>query len=476
MNAINVFAGVMMWFIPLMILIVLALVVLKQYKICPNDKVMVVYGIGSGKGAARIVHGGGTLVIPFFQGYRFMSLSPMSITVNLDKALSANNIRVNVPSQFTISLASKHPELMQNAARYLLESDEEEIRSAASEIIIGSLRAVVATLSIEELTRDREQFITLINDNVRNELNKVGMDLVNVNIRDITDESGYIEAMGKKAAAEAVNTAEIDVAEQQRLGAIGVETNNRERDVTVAEQQAQADIGKKTADRDRDMRVATLQAETVTEENKAKADIADSNASLAVREADAYKLSEVSRAQADKQVAVEQRHAEQARIAKEQLPEAEIAKEKVEIEAEANAEEVRRIARGNADAMLMKYAAEAEGLQKVLEAKAVGYQRIVEAAGSPNAAATLLMIEKMEEIIRIQTDAIKNLQIDKITVWDSGSGGNDGLKGFIQNFSSSLPPLHEIASQAGIELPEFMGQIAGEAEKAVATDKSAESR
>jgi flotillin len=469
MNIVSLSAGVMMWLIPIMIVALLIMTVVKQYKICPNDKVMVVYGAGSGKGQARIVHGGGTLVIPFLQGYKFMTLSPMSITVNLEKALSSNNIRVNVPSQFTVSLASKDPVLMQNAVRYLLDLEDTEIRSAASEIIIGSLRAVVASLSIEELTRDRETFIQNINQNVRTELNKVGMDLVNVNIRDITDESGYIEAMGQKAAAEAINKAQIDVAEQERLGSIGVETNNRERDVTVAQQKAQAEIGMRSADRDRDVRVATLEAETVKGENTAKADIADSNAQLAVREAEAYRSGEVARAQADKIVADEQRTAENARIAKETLPAAEVAKEQLEIESEAKAEETRRIARGEADALLMKYAAEAEGLKKVLEAKASGYGKIIEAAGgNANAAATLLMIEKMEEIIRIQTEALQNIQIDKITVWDSGNGGNDGLQGFIRNFSSALPPLHEIATQAGIELPAFMGQVADEQKKMAA--------
>jgi len=453
----EILTAVMMWLIPVALVLVVLTTLVKQYKICPNDKVMVVYGAGSsGKNGARLVHGGGTLVVPFFQSYRYMSLAPMSITVNLTKALSANNIRVNVPSQFTISIASKSEELMQNAVRYLLDRNNEQIEGAANEIIIGSLRSVVATLSIEELTRDRELFIRLINENVRSELNKIGMDLVNVNIRDITDESGYIEAMGRRAAAEAINRADIDVAEQDRLGSIGVAGNNRERDVTVAQQEAHTEIGKQAAARDR-----------VQGENAAKADIADSNAALAVRESEALKTGEVARAHAATIVANEQRIAEQARIAKDLLPAAEVAKSQLEIEAEANAEQTRRVAQGEADAMLARYKAEATGLQLVLEAKAEGYKRIIDAAGGDaNAAATLLMIEKMEEIVRIQTEALQNIKIDKITVWDSGSG-NDGMQGFIRNFASALPPLQDIAAQAGIELPSFMGRVAGEQKKLV---------
>lgn len=452
--------AVMMWLIPVIIGIVIVMTILKNYIICPNDKVMVVYGAGSGTSeGASIVHGGGRLVFPFIQQARFLSLAPMSITVDLTGALSANNIRVSVPSQFTISIASKNPALMQNAVRYLLDQSEQDIQTTAKEIIFGSLRAVVATLTIEELTRDREKFIKAINDNVDAELNKIGMSLVNVNIRDITDESGYITAMGQKSAASAINQANIDVAEQTRKGDVGVETNNRERDVTVAEQKTLAQVGISTAERDRQVGVARLEAETQQGTNESLATIADSNASLAVRQADAHQKGEVAKAKAATVIANEQREAQQAELAKEQLPLAEVAKEQLVIEANAKAEQSRIIAQGEADAIVAKFKAEAEGLQMVLQAKAAGYKLIIEAAGGDtNAAATLLMIEKMAEIVEIQSQALANIKIDKISVWDSGSG-NDGLQGFVRNFASALPPLAEIAKQAGIKLPSFMGEL-----------------
>src|SRR5690606_22806192 len=113
------------------------------------------------------------------------------------------------------------------------------------DIILGQLRLVIATLTIEEINKDREKFMSLINQNVGEEINKVGLDLINVNIRDITDESGYIQAIGKRAAAEAINRAKVEVAQQERDGATGEAMANRERTVSVAKEVATAAEGQK---------------------------------------------------------------------------------------------------------------------------------------------------------------------------------------------------------------------------------------
>lgn len=465
-------ATIMFWLLPVIIVIALVMTYLKNYIICPNDKVMVVYGAGSSSAqGAKIIHGGGQLVIPWLQRSAFLSLKPMSIPVDLKGALSANNIRVNVPSQFTISIAYKDQALMQNAVRYLLEQTEAQIQTTAREIIFGSLRSVVATLSIEDLTRNRDKFINAINVNIDAELNKIGLTLINSNLMDITDESGFITAMGQKAASEAVNKANIEVAEQERLGAIGVEENNSKRNISVAEQKTLSEVGVNAAERDREVSIAALDAEAQKGTNSSKADIADSNAALVIREADAHEKGEVAKAKAATTIANEQRLAEQAELSKQQLPAAEVAKQQKVIEAEAEAERSRIIAKGEADAILSKFAAEADGLRLKLEAQAEGYRKIVESVGGDtNAAAKLMMIEQATEIVSIQSQAISNLVIDKVTVWDSGSG-NDGVQGFIRNFASSLPALHEICQQAGIELPAgFMGSLVKDPKHAIARD------
>lgn len=487
------------------LLILPIILVVKYYRRCPSNKVLVVFGKGVGGGAAKTIHGGAALVWPLIQDYAYLSLEPITVEIDLRGALSLKNIRVNVPSSFTVGIGTS-PDLMQNAAERLLGLDDRQVHSQAADIIIGQLRLVIATMAIEQINQDRETFLKQINDNVASELNKIGLEVINVNIRDITDESGYIEAIGKRAASEAVNQARVEVAEQEKMGATGEAVQNRERVIKVSDEQAKATEGKKKAERDQRIAVARLEAEgraaeaaaqrqqevavareaaqtetgrkeadmqrrvqvadyefkAVDGENTAKAQIAERNATLAEAQAEATRRGEVARAEAQRAVFEKERQLETARLEKEVIVQEEIDKKRVEIEAEAVAERTRREAKGEADAILMKYEAEAEGIRKVLEAKADGYNKLVAAcAERPDIAPTLLLIEKMPELVAEQVKAVQNLKIDKVTVWDSGAGSNgkNGTAGFLSSLIGALPPIHELAQQAGVELPGYLGRM-----------------
>ncbi|MFH2045683.1 MAG: SPFH domain-containing protein [Pseudomonadota bacterium] len=498
------------WILPIvafLILVVTTIVFLSsRYKRCPSDKILVVYGkVGVGQ-SANCIHGGGSLIWPLIQDYAYISLTPMTISIPLQKALSLQNIRINVPSTFTVGISTE-PEVMTSAAERLLHLSQGEIEEMAKEIIFGQLRLTVASLTIEQINQDRESFLESIRKNVTPELNKIGLFLINVNITDITDESGYIDSIGKKAASEAINQAKVDVAEQEKLGAIGEAEATKVKEIRVAEnvaesekgkkkaeadqrvfvqqQEAGATIGEAAANRDQDIKVAENVAESakgqkkaeadrrifvqeqealaVDGENRAKADIADTNAELAVKQAAALKLGEVARREAQVEIQKAQYKAEQERLNAEEVVRQEINKKKVEIAAEAEAEKTRREAKGQADAILLKYQAESEGIRKVLESKAVGYFNLVKGCnGDAKAAATLLMTEKIEQIVQLQVEAIRNIKIDKVTVWDSAGGGKDGTAtaNFLSGLIKSLPPLHEVAGMAGIELPKYLGEIA----------------
>ncbi|MBZ0137959.1 MAG: flotillin family protein [Planctomycetes bacterium] len=479
----------------------------QRFRRCPSNKILVVFGKGVGKGTAKTIHGGAALVWPLIQDYAYLNLEPITVEIDLRGALSKKNIRVAVPSSFTIGIGTT-PQIMSNAAERLLGLDERQVHNQAADIIIGQLRLVIATLAIEEINQDREKFLNLVNENVAIELNKIGLEVINVNIRDITDESGYIEAIGKRAASEAINQARVEVSEQEKLGATGEALQNRERVIKVAEEQALATEGKKKAERDQRIAVARLEAEgraaeaaakkneevavareaamtdsgkkeadmtrrvqvaefeskAVDGENTSKAAIAERNATLAEAEAEAKRRGDVARAEAERAVYQKEQELEKARLEKEIIVQEEIDKRRVEIEAEAVAERRRREAKGEADAILMKYEAEAEGLRKVLEAKADGYSKLVAAcAERPDIAPTLLLIEKMPELVGEQVKAIQNLKIDKITVWDGGnSGGGTGkgaTAGFLSSLIGSLPAVHELAEQAGVELPGYLGKL-----------------
>jgi flotillin len=513
-----------------LLLLFVAVFIARRYKRCPSNRILVVYGRGTGDRAAKCLHGGGTFVWPLVQDYAFLSLEPMAIEIELTGALSKKNIRVNVPSTFTVGISTQ-PEIMNAAAERLLGLTDEQISNQARDIILGQMRLVLATLAIEEINQDREKFLDLVNKNVGFELNKIGLDVINVNIRDITDESGYIEAIGRKAAAEAVQQARIEVAEQEKLGEIGQATAFREKDVSVATQRAGSAMGQKQAERDQRVsvakfeaegvtgeaaaqrereiaiaeqqakavqgqkaaqaeqrirvaeleagaaqgekkaqaeqrvKVATFEADAVSGENEARATIAHSVAQLAQAQADARRTGDVALANANRDVLKAQALEETARLEKEQVVLQDIEKRKVEIAAEAQAEQTRRRGKGEADAILFRYTAEAEGTRRVIEAKATGYQKLLEVCGGhPEMAPTLLLIEKLPELVAEQVKAIQNLKIDKITIWDGqgGSGNgrpNNATAAWLRDLIGALPPIHELAKQAGVKLPGVLGTI-----------------
>ena len=436
------------------------ILVATRYKRCASDEILVVYGRIRGGKASRCIHGGAVMVWPLIQEYKKISLIPMTISIPLDNALSLQNIRINVPSTFTVGV-STNPLIMNNAAERLLHLTKNDIEGMAQEIILGQLRLTVASLTIEQINQDRDAFLELIRDNVGAELHKLGLYLINVNIIDITDESNYINSIGKKAAAGAVNKALVDVANAERDGAIGKANADREREVQVAQNVAESEKGQKAAEVDRRVYVQQQEATGVQGENISRAEIACYQADLEEKEAEAMRRAEVARRTAEMEVQKAQYNLEQERLRAEEIVREEISKTQIEIAAEAEAERQRRIAQGEADAVLARYNAEAEGTKAVLEAKANGYKQLVASAGGDvKAAATLLMVEKIEEIVARQTEAIANLQIDKITVWDSGNGGEGGsTANFVSSLIRSLPPVHDVAKMAGVDLPDYLGSM-----------------
>ena len=461
--------------------------ILSRYKMCPSDKILIVYGnVGTGR-SAKCIHGGATFVIPVFQSYAFMDLNPINIDVPLKGALSSQNIRVDVPSSFIVGISTQ-PEIMQNAASRLLGRSREDIRDLASEIIMGQMRVVIASLTIEEINADREKLIKGITGGVDVELHKVGLYLINANITDIRDASGYIAALGQEAAARAINDAMIKVAEETRRG----------------------EIGKAEALRDQTVQVALANAAAVEGNNEAAMKVADSNAKLKVRQAEAQRIALVAEreqaAKAEEAGYIANREAEMKRAELERATQtaneivaAEIQKRKQEIAAEAAAavrvkEEQGRadalviakeaegnaaikLAKGEADALLLKKKAEGEGLQLVgqgqaaaiqaaLEAKATGFRRIVEAAGDARSASGLLVTEQLPKIVETQATAVRNLKFDKVIVM--GGNGSDSqsasVGSFVQNLVTGTLPLHELASSVGIELPNYLGKKAAPTE------------
>ncbi len=456
--------GTIMIFAIVLVLVAMTIFFAQRYKRCPPDKIMVVYGRTSGGRASRTIHGGATLVWPLIQDYSFLSLTPITINIDLRNALSMQNIRINVPSTFTVGISTEKA-IMANAAERLLQLSPQQIEEMAKEIIFGQLRLTVASLTIEQINQDRDTFLEMTRTNVDTELQKIGIYLINVNLVDITDESDYIESIGKKAASTAVENARIDVANAERDGAVGAAKANRVREIEVANNLAEAEKGRKTAEADQRVYVGNQEALAVSGENAATAIVKNSDADLAEIEAAAKQRAAVAAAEAEAAIQRAIYKEEEARLQASEIVREEIQKQQIEISAEAEAERLRRIARGDADAILARYEAEAAGIQKVLDAKAAGYAGLVQSAGGDTkAAATLLMVEKIENMVAAQVEAIRNMKIDKVTVWDGGSNadGSSATSNFVSSLVQSLPPIHDVAKMAGVDLPDYLGTLSEE--------------
>ena len=440
-------------FLPIVVVVVSFIIVaalLNRYRRCPSDKILVIYGTTANGGSAKCVHGGGAFVWPIVQDYAYLSLRPISIEANLTNALSRQNIRVDVPCRFTVGISTEG-DSMNNAAERLLGLTPNEIQDMARDILFGQLRLVIASMSIEELNSDRDKFQENIMKNVEIELKKVGLKLINVNVTDIKDESGYIEALGQKAAATAINAAKVKVAEQEKIG----------------------EIGRAEAQKETRIRTSAANAAAVSGENEARVAIANSDAERREREAEAQRRAvaaeKVAQAKALEEAYSAEQRAELARAERERASQQanvivaqEVEKQRLVIEAEAEAEQKRVNAKGEADAIFAKMEAEAKGLYEILTKQAQGYDKMIQAAGGDATKAyTLLLLEKLPELVKTQVEAIKGINIDKVTVWDGAGSGTDGktsTANFVSGLMKAVPPLSDLFEQAGMSLPEYLGK------------------
>jgi flotillin len=487
------------------VFISMLLLVSKQYKRCPSNRVLVIYG-KTKKGAqgarpAQPVHGGAAFVWPLIQDYAYLSLEPIQIEIPLRGALSFENIRVNVPSVFTVAVGTE-PAVMQQAAIRLLGLSVGEIRKQAEEIIFGQLRQVIASMGIEDINRDRDKFLEHIQESLEPELNKIGLQLINVNITDITDESGYIDAIGQKAASEAIQKARGDVAENEKMGETRVAGAERDKAIQVASAQKEQAIGTREAERDQAIRVADLErdqtvgersaqferetqvkeaerlmrvqvadadATAIEGENLAQAKVAASQAELAIRKAEAYQLGESRKREAEASVLeVQNRAMAKAAIAEAERVEAEkraqleapakAEKARIVVEAEAEAERKRIDARAQADAIFAKLDAEARGQFEILAKKGEGLERIVNACGGSKEAFQMLMLEHLDNLAAASSQAISNIKFDKIVVWENGGkNGRGNTADFLSNMAHTLPPMMQVMKDiGGVELPEAL--------------------
>jgi flotillin len=478
----------------------------RRYKRCPSNRVLVIFGRAGHGEAAQCIHGGAKFVWPLIQDFAYLYLEPMQIEIPLKGALSMENIRVNVPSVFTVAIGTT-PEVMSNAAIRLLGLSTKDIEKQAVEIIFGQMRQVIASMKIEDINKDRDTFLHHVQSSLEPELKKVGLVLINVNITDITDESGYIAAIGQKAASQAIQQARGDVAEQLRLGESRVAEAERDKSIQVANAKKDQQIGMHEADRAQAVRLAELEkeqkfgeqtaaflrdaqikgaqqtmrvsiadaeAQAVAGESAAQALIAGSQATLAVKQAEAYQLGESRKREAEAAVQeIQNRALAKAALASAERVEAErraaveapakAEKARIVVDAEAEAEKRRIVAQGEASAIYAKLEAEARGQFEILAKKGDGLKRIIEACGGANQAFQLLMLEHFDNLVAASAKAISNIKFDKVVVWEGGDKNTTATANFLHNMARTMPPMMQVMKDiGGVELPEALMKFASD--------------
>ena len=474
--------------------------ILSRYRKCKSDEVLVVYGKTSGEKSAKLYHGGAAFVWPIIQGYEFLSMKPLQIDCKLTGALSAQNIRVDVPTTITVAI-STDPEVMQNAAERLLGLLSEDKQNLITDVVYGQMRLVIADMTIEELNSDRDKFLSKVR--------KFGLYLMNINISDIRDAANYIVNLGKEAESKALNEAQANIEEQEKLGAIKIANQIKERetkvaetrkdqDIAIAETKKQQEISVANADKDRISQVAIANAEKESQVAKAEAEkniniekantekesrIAELNSDMEIKKADAEKKAAIGRNEAGKDIAlsnselavtqadadkkageaaarseaavqaareVAQKEVEEAKAKKiesalkaQKIVPAEVAKQEAILQADAVAEKTIREAEARAKALLAQAEAEASAIRMKLEAEADGKKKSLLAEADGFRA----MVEAAESnpAIAIQykmVDQWKEIAGEQVKAFEHINLGNitvfDGGNGATGNFLNQL--------------------------------------
>ena len=457
--------------------------ILSRYRKCKSDELLVVYGkTGSHKEkvserdakgnlvdreveikTAKVYHGGAAFVWPIIQGYEVMSMQPIQLNLVLKNALSAQNIRVTIPTTVTVAI-SQEPLIMQNAANRLLGADDDVKESLISDIVYGQMRLVIASMTIEELNSDRDKFLAQARDNINTELNKLGLYLMNINISDIQDAAQYIDNLGKKEETKARAQSQADIAEEEKKGAIQIaqttrekeqetivaETNrekevaiakttkeketqlaeqHKEQQIAVAEQRKEREIGVATAQTEEASKVAeqeALRAAKIAEQQayatakeaeftaKAEAAKAEAEAEKEVRMAVAAQNQEAEtvKAQQEKEAKTAQYESEARQKAAEAEKAAGVAEQKATIEVskakgeaeKAKAEAERVAGTSKVEAQMAVAKTEQERQVEVNEAKAKAEEAKLKAE-------VIIPAEKAKEKAKIEAEAVKSVAI-----------------------------------------------------------------
>jgi flotillin len=360
----------------------------------------------------RSVIGGRTLRLPIIETVQHVNLETVPIEISVSNAFSKGNIPLNVEAIANVKIASEPETVFNNAVERLLGKTEEEIRSLAKDTLMGNLRCLLATLTPEEVNEDRLGFAKALAEDAGEDLAALGFHLDVLKIQNVSDERGYLEAIGRRKAAEAVREAEIaeaqataDTREAQAAARQRAEIREAEANVKIAEAQNQLRV-----------RQAELDQEGATAEKTSL-----------VR-------SEQAKVEAERELEIKRVERETERLKADVVAPANAMREAAFAEAEAEAAPI--LERGKAQVEVLRMLA-------------------AEVAQGGEQAYSVFMAEKLPQLLRISVDAVKGVDIDRVIVMDGGDG--TGVENAVnQRVRGAYGTMEALASTLGIDLEEVL--------------------
>jgi flotillin len=423
----------------------------------------------------RVVRGGAALRVPVLEQVAYLSLNIISIPLKIQKAYTKEGVAVTVEAVANVKIGGDDVSLRGAAERFLGMSTD-QIKGVIFQTLEGHLRAILGTLTVEEINADRQAFAQKMTDEAAVDLRKMGVNIDILTIQQISDEMGYLDALGKKRTAEVKRDAVIGEAQAQRDATIKSasadqegKTKRYEADVAIAQalrdkesRQAEFDaaVKAKQAEADQAGPLATAVARQKVTEQETKIDQVRKQQEVLVQTQEAARREQelqatvVKPAEAERQAAILKAEGErQATVIR-----AEATQKELEFEGAGEAAKIERIGRAEAAKVLAVGEAEAEVIKKKLLAEAEGLQKKAEAWKNFNDAAVLNMIvDKMPELA--QAFATQLAGIDKINIIDMGTGA--GASGGVNKVMSTVgggmtAMLAMLKDQFGVDIPKLM--------------------
>ena len=434
------------------ILLMLLIVFISKYQTAKPDEALIISGSYLGtknvhadesKNKIKIVRGGGAFVLPVFQRSNRISLLSSKLDVSTPEVYTEQGVPVMCDGTSIIKIGSSVEEIA-TAAEQFLGKTREELENEAREVLEGHLRSILGSMTVEEIYQNRDKFSQSVQEVASVDLAKMGLIIVSFTIKEVRDKNGYLDSLGKPRIAQVKRDA--NIAEAEALKETRIKKAQAEKESQQAELQRQAEIAESV--KEKELKLATYKEEQ--DIAKAKADQAYNLESARAQQDVIAQEMEVKVIERQKQIELEEKEiirrekqydsevkkkADADRYAKEQealaqkakeLAEAEADRFRVESLAEAEASKTRLAGQAEAESILARGAAEAEAKQKIADA----FKQYGEAA-------VLSMV--MEMLPQLMKEAAQPLgNIDKISVVDTGSGGDNSGANRISNYATNL--------------------------------------